>query len=501
MKSNIIILVFLMIITALFSSEIELSEQEKDWLEEHRYSIRYAPNPDYPPICFMDKNGKPTGLNTDYIEIFEQKLGLKFQIVNCETWSDMLKKIKNKEIDMMGAIQNTEERREFLNFTDPYIVVPNKIITNDRQTEELNLENMTGKKIVIVDGYSIIDHIKQLYPDLNIIPVKDNPTGLEMVSFGTADVMITDIAVASYYMKKLGITNLKVSGNVDYDWVLTFACRKDWAIFSSILNKTLDCIPENQKNDIFNKWIFIKPTSIFYRSETIIIFISSILLGIIIILGFFVWNRSLKKQVKIRTLELENDILQKEESKAALQLSEQKYRNLFEKMMDAFALHEMVFDINNEPVDYIFIEVNHAFEEQTGLKKEDIIGKKVTEVIPGIENDPVDWIGVYGKVVLSGKEVRFEQYAEVLERWYSVLAYLPAKNHFAVIFKDITRQKEVEKELQKHQEHLEELVKERTKKLEEKNRELEEFNLLFVNREFRIKELKEKIAELEGKLS
>ena len=233
-----------MIITALFSSEIELSEQEKDWLEEHRYSIRYAPNPDYPPICFMDKNGKPAGLNTDYIEIFEQKLGLKFQIVNCETWSDMLKKIKNKEIDMMGAIQNTEERREFLNFTDPYIVVPNKIITDDRQTEELNPENMVGKKIVIVEGYSIIDHIKQLYPDLNIIPVKDNPTGLEMVSFGTADVMITDIAVASYYMKKLGITNLKVSGNVDYDWVLTFACRQDWHIFSVILNKTLDCIPD-----------------------------------------------------------------------------------------------------------------------------------------------------------------------------------------------------------------------------------------------------------------
>jgi len=98
-------------------------------------------------------------------------------------------------------------------------------------------------------------------------------------------------------------------------------------------------------------------------------------------------------------------------------------------------------------VDYVFVEVNAAFETQTGLKRDDIVGKAVTDVIPGIESDPADWIGIYGKIATDRDEQRFEQYSEPLGRWYSVLAYSPKENYFATIFKDITDKKQVEHEL------------------------------------------------------
>jgi HAMP domain-containing protein len=77
--------------------------------------------------------------------------------------------------------------------------------------------------------------------------------------------------------------------------------------------------------------------------------------------------------------------------------SEEKYRTLFENMIDGFALHKIVVNKKNQPIDYVFIELNAAFEKQTGLKSDDIVGEKVTDVIPGIENDPADWISVWSQ--------------------------------------------------------------------------------------------------------
>ncbi len=67
----------------------------------------------------------------------------------------------------------------------------------------------------------------------------------------------------------------------------------------------------------------------------------------------------------------------------ALTKSEQRYRSLFESMLNGFAVHEVVLDEAGQPVDYVFLEVNAAFEGHTGLRRQDIVGKRVTEVLPG----------------------------------------------------------------------------------------------------------------------
>jgi PAS domain S-box-containing protein len=138
----------------------------------------------------------------------------------------------------------------------------------------------------------------------------------------------------------------------------------------------------------------------------------------------------------------------------ALKGSEETLHSLFKNMSEGFAYHRIVLDAEKKPCDYVFQEINQAFEKLTGLKRENILGKRVTKVIPGIEKDPTDWIGEYGKVAMTGKPVQFENYSAALDRWYSVSAFSPHKGYFAVTFSDITGQKTAEQRLREREERL-----------------------------------------------
>ena len=138
---------------------------------------------------------------------------------------------------------------------------------------------------------------------------------------------------------------------------------------------------------------------------------------------------------------------------------DRKQFNMFiEKMMDGFAYHKIVVDKAGKPIDYVFLEVNHAFEKMTDLKRESIIGKKVTEVLIGIEKDPADWIGIYGKVALTGEPVQFENHAEPLGKWYNVSAYCPEKGYFVALFEDISERKKAEETLKETEKQLRVIV-------------------------------------------
>ncbi|QOX64869.1 PAS domain S-box protein [Anoxybacterium hadale] len=120
----------------------------------------------------------------------------------------------------------------------------------------------------------------------------------------------------------------------------------------------------------------------------------------------------------------------------------ERYSMILKNSPMAFAYHKIVLDSYSEPCDYIFLEVNPAFEEMTGLIGESILGKRVTEVIPGIRNEAFDFVGTYGKIALEGGTAEFEQYSTGLKRWYRIQVYSHEKNYFAVNFLDISKEKQ-----------------------------------------------------------
>ncbi len=143
------------------------------------------------------------------------------------------------------------------------------------------------------------------------------------------------------------------------------------------------------------------------------------------------------------------DITLRKEAEDTLKQNEEKYRMLFMNMLNGFALHKIVVDDNNNPVDYIFLEVNAAFEAMAGLKQKDILNKRVSEVLPGIQDDPADWIGKYGEVALHEKPLHFEAYSAPLKRWYMVNAFSMENGCFATVIQDITGMKKAELQIKR----------------------------------------------------
>ena len=116
-----------------------------------------------------------------------------------------------------------------------------------------------------------------------------------------------------------------------------------------------------------------------------------------------------------------------------VKVNEQRYKELFDNVMDGFAIHEIITNENDEPTDYIFLDVNKKFESITGLKRDKILNKSVLQVLPNTEKF---WIETYGKVALTGVPVSFTNYAIEFDKYFEVRAYSTERRKFAVIFQD-----------------------------------------------------------------
>ena len=133
------------------------------------------------------------------------------------------------------------------------------------------------------------------------------------------------------------------------------------------------------------------------------------------------------------------DITDHRQAEQILQESEEKYRILFDSIDEGYCIIEMIFDEDDKPLDYRFLQISPSWVKQTGLP--DAVGKTIRELVPQMEDH---WFTTFGKIALTGEPSRFESRAEAMNRWYDVYAFRfgkPENRQVAILFNDITNRK------------------------------------------------------------
>jgi len=117
------------------------------------------------------------------------------------------------------------------------------------------------------------------------------------------------------------------------------------------------------------------------------------------------------------------------------------YRQIIQESLIAYAYHQIICNKSGIPYDYEFIEVNAPFEKLTGLIRSDIIGRRVTEIIPGIIWPEFNWVELCRNIEINEDKKEFEQFSKPLNRWYRISVYSPEKDYLITRFIDISTEK------------------------------------------------------------
>ncbi|NQV17188.1 MAG: transporter substrate-binding domain-containing protein [Armatimonadetes bacterium] len=294
MKKFFFLYFFIFLSSILLAGKIDFTQSELQWLETHKI-IRIAPDPDFLPIESFDEKGNYIGISADYMKLIEKELGIKFEVIRCKNWDEVLDKAQKREVDLLPAAAQTPHRAEHMLFSSSYLVFPGVIITRHDYEKIDSTEKLYGKKVTIVSGYVWQEYFTLHHPKIEIVLVNFIQDGLRDVATGEVDAMIATLPVALYYIEKEGILNLHVSGETEFFSKLSILTRKDWPILNSIINKALQNIPNKKKKEIYLKWISFEYNSFFgirNFKEVLFIFLTQALYIIIIIL---LWRNFKKK--------------------------------------------------------------------------------------------------------------------------------------------------------------------------------------------------------------
>lgn len=276
--------------------EVYLSEAEKAWIRDHPV-IRLGIDPEFAPYEFVNDENKYDGIASDYIELMNKRLGLNMEVVPALTWNEAVDRAKKRTIDVLPCVGMTKERKAYLTYSRPYLIFQRAIIMRTDAPFITGLDEIAGLRIGVQAASSHEGYINER-GGICSVKFARYYDAITALSHGEVDAVVGNLACSSYWIRKLGLCNLKVAAVIPgEEEKLHFAVRNDWPELTAIINKGLASIDAAEAEGIRNRWVSVKfETGI--EARKVAYWIGSILAGCFLILGLMgMWNRRLKYEI------------------------------------------------------------------------------------------------------------------------------------------------------------------------------------------------------------
>ena len=245
----------------LFASNVSLTEKERRWLEVHP-TIVLGSDSTWEPNIIKNPDGTITGYDADVLNLINEKTGANFKLV-AGSWSEMVQKAKNKEIDGLSSSAVHLERKEFFNFSQPYVST-NKVmvISKTNPSNIYSLKDLDGKKIGYQDKNLFDQKLASQFKNSILVPLQDYKTLIKDLVKGKIDATVGSYAFL-YLAQKMGLQYITILDEIpNSKFELVFSVRKDYPLAVSILNKGIDSLSAEEKSRLANKWFFEKSSEV-----------------------------------------------------------------------------------------------------------------------------------------------------------------------------------------------------------------------------------------------
>ncbi len=298
-----------------------LMEEEHQYLS-HKKEITMCVDPDWMPFEKIE-GGKHIGMNAEYINIIQSKIGIPITLVPTESWMESIEFAKARKCDILSLVMETPTRKQYMNFTKPYLNIPLVIATTNDKLFISDLQELRGKKISIVKGYAFAELLKSKYPNIQLIEVNTVADGLEHVAQGKTFGFIDSLTTIGYQIQKSFPGELKIAGRMNEELELGIGVRNDDPMLLRIFENAIGSIDEKTKQRILNQWISVKYDNgyddvLFWKILT-----PFLLLAFILFVSQYIlreYNTKLQKEVaqKVEELRQKDEILIKKYRMAAM---------------------------------------------------------------------------------------------------------------------------------------------------------------------------------------
>lgn len=236
--------------------QLHLTKEETEFLKNNK-TFYFGFVMDYAPVEFLGKNGEPRGFGVEYLKKTSDLLNVEFIPIDGYedlTWTDCLNKIRTDEIDILSAITYTEERTEYVAFTEPYLVTNIIVIGNDDKRIVLEPEDLSGHTLSLPKNYWQNTFIRNTGVDVSIINTINMKSSLEKIDSGIADYAFMESTVFNYYNQLYKYKNIKIVGEFNMKAGHRIGTSLDNKLLASILDKVIEKVPPSE---VFEEAIYI----------------------------------------------------------------------------------------------------------------------------------------------------------------------------------------------------------------------------------------------------